>query len=429
LKPPEYDSAAVDDVRAQFPSLSVTDGGLARVYFDNPAGTQVPRHVIDRISSYLANSSANYGGHFRTSRATVDLIATTRARLAAFCNAGSADEIVIGPNMTSLTFAMSRHLEPLFRPGDEILLTRMDHDGNVSPWMLLAHRLGLEIRWLEFDTRTYRYSMDQLDHLITGRTRLAAINYASNITGTINDVATIAARVKAAGGMTYVDAVQFAPHGEIDVGTLGCDFLVCSAYKFYGPHVGVLWGRHDLLETLTPAKLRAASDRVPERFETGCANFEAIAGVLGALEYYEWLGRIHGACEAGTAEPTARAAISAGKAWMRAQEDALTARLIDGLAALPGVTVHGITAAADLSNRVSTVSVTVDGHQPDYLARALADRNVFVWSGHNYALEVIDHLGLKERGGVLRFGPVHYNTLAEVDRVIEIMTELLSSRV
>jgi cysteine desulfurase family protein (TIGR01976 family) len=428
LKPNAHDCAAIGDVRAQFPSLSVTDDGQPRVYFDNPAGTQVPRHVIDRIASYLATSSANYGGHFRTSRATVDLIATTRTKLAAFCNAGSSDEIVIGPNMTSLTFAMSRHLEPLFRQGDEILLTRMDHDGNVSPWMLLARRLGLEIRWLEFDTRSYRYSMHQLDDLITERTRLAAINYASNITGTINDVAAIAARVKAAGGMTYVDAVQFAPHGDIDVGTLGCDFLVCSAYKFYGPHVGVLWGRSDLLDTLSPAKLRAAPDRAPERFETGCANFESIAGVLGALEYYEWLGRAHGAKETRSVDLTARDAISAGKAWMRTQEDALAARLIEGLAALPGVTIHGLTAAADLSNRVSTVSVTVRGHKPDDLARALADHNVFVWSGHNYALEVIDHLGLADRGGVLRFGPVHYNTLAEVDRVIAIMGGLLSRR-
>lgn len=422
-------SNLLETVRGRFPALAVTDQSQPRIYFDNPAGTQVPDLVIDRVAGYYRETNANYGGRFRTSRSTVELARQAREGMAAFVNAASADEIVIGPNMTSLTYATSRALAPRFQPGDEILLTRMDHDANVTPWVQLAGRLGLEIRWLDFDTATYRYDLNRLDELVNERTRLAAFNYASNITGTINDVAAITARIKAASdAICYVDAVQYAPHGDVDVQALGCDFLVCSAYKFYGPHVGTLWGRLDLLESLQPDKLRAAPVNVPHRFETGCANSEGIAGLLGAIEYYRWLGESlddaggHG--RGGTRD--LRQSINAAKSWMCRHERMLAGRLIDGLAALPGVTVHGLTEAADLDHRVSTVSVTVAGKDPAGLAEALGERNVFTWSGHNYAVDVIDVLGCADRGGVLRFGPVHYNTADEVDFVLATMRELVT---
>jgi cysteine desulfurase family protein (TIGR01976 family) len=401
----------IDSVRGCFPSLGVRDDGEARIYLDNPAGSQTPQAVIDRIVGYLSATNANRGGRFVTSRQSDAVIDAARAAMAAFLGAASPMEVVFGPNMTALTFHVARTLAPRLGPGDEILLTRMDHDGNVTPWRILAERTGATIRWLGFDPETYRFDLADLGRLVGPRTRIAAVNYASNITGTINDVAAIARRVKAAGGLTYVDAVQFAPHGDIDVQTLGCDFLVCSAYKFYGPHAGVLWGRRDLLDELRPDKLLAAPDVGPGRYEVGAQNHEGIAGILGAVEYYAWLG-------GAGADPPTRAAIGAAKRVMRNHEDALTRRLIDGLKSIKGVRVHGLSGANEMAERVSTVSLTVAGHRPEALAQALGERNIFVWSGHNYALQVIDQLGLAGEGGVLRIGPVHYNTIEEIDRVL-----------
>ena len=416
-------SKSIDAVRAVFPSLAITDGGRPRVYFDNPAGTQVPQQVIDRYTSYFTHSNANSGGAFVTSRETVEIAKTARTKLAAFFNASDPDEVVIAQSMTALTFHMTRALEKHFRPGDELIVTRMDHDGNVTPWLKLAERLNLEIRWLPFDPATSRYDLTALDRLVTPRTKLAAVNYASNITGTINDVGAICRRVKAVGGLTYIDAVQYAPHGVIDVQALDCDFLVCSAYKFYGPHVGILWGRRELLERFTPPKLRVSPETLPSRYMLGTAPYEAIAGTLGALEYYEWLGET-------IATPDQRAAatntMNAGKLWMQAQEEALAKRLIDGLMKLKGVKIHGLTGASEMAERVSTVSLTIEGHDPEALATALAARNIFAWSGNNYALDLIGWLGLAERGGVLRLGPVHYNTSAEVDATVAALAEIIA---
>lgn len=421
------DASAIDEVRAQFPALALADEGVPRVYFDNPAGTQVPLQVLGRMREYMVHSMANNGGLFRTSAATAALVDLARAKMQHFLNAASAEEIVFGPNMTSLTFHLSRTLEPRLRAGDEILLTRMDHDGNVTPWTLLAERLGLVVRWLDFDPATSRYRLEQLDTLLGPRTRIAAFNYASNITGTVNDVAEIARRVRDVGGLSYVDAVQYAPHGDVDVQALGCDFLVCSAYKFYGPHVGVLWGRKQLLDALTPAKLKAAPDVTPKRFETGCANFEGLAALIGAVEYYEWLGARQGAAQGGGTRAATRGLIGAGKRWMREQEGRLAVRLLRGLEALPGVCVHGLAAGAGADERVSTVSFSVQGRHTQQLAACLAERNVFAWSGHNYALQVIDRLGLQERGGVLRLGPVHYNTIREVEYVLDCLEQILAA--
>lgn len=412
----------IERVRAAFPSLGVTEAGRPRIYFDNPAGTQVPQQVIDRTVDYYTRINANAGGMFVTSRESVAMIEQTRRKLAIFFNAADHDEIVIGQAMTALTFHMTRALESWFRPGDEIIVTRMDHDGNVTPWLRLAERLNLIVKWLPFDPDTARYDFAALDALVTPRTKLAAVNYASNITGTINDVAAIARRVKAVGGLTYVDAVQYAPHGVIDVQALGCDFLVCSAYKFYGPHLGILWGRRELLERFTPPKLRAAPDSVPHRYMMGAPQFESIAGLGGALDYYDWLG---GTVATDADRSGSGNLMNAAKLWMQRHEEVLASRLIVGLKTFKGAKIHGLTGANEMSGRVSTVSVTFEGQDPAALAIALADRNIFSWSGHNYALDVIDWLGLSERGGVLRLGPVHYNTEAEVDETLAALDELI----
>lgn len=413
---------AIERVRAVFPSLRVTDAGHRRIYFDNPAGTQVPQQVIDRTVGYYSRINANSGGAFVTSRESVAMIEDTRRKLADFFNAADRDEIVIGQAMTALTFHMTRALESWFRPGDEIIVTRMDHDGNVTPWLRLAERLNLNVKWLPFDRETARYDMAALEALLSPRTKLAAVNYASNITGTINDVAAVARRVREVGGLTYVDAVQYAPHGVIDVLALGCDFLVCSAYKFYGPHLGILWGRRELLERFTPPKLRAAPEALPHRYMMGAPQFESIAGLGGALEYYEWLG---GAVATDADRAASSNLMNAAKLWMQRHEEALASRLIAGLKTFKGTKIHGLTGANEMSGRVSTVSVTFAEHDPAALAVALAGRNIFSWSGHNYALDVIDWLGLSEKGGVLRFGPVHYNTEAEVDVTLAALDQLV----
>lgn len=412
---------AVAAVRAQFPALQVADNGRPRIYFDNPAGTQVPRQVIDRITDFFTGRNANIGGHFVTSYETQEIALAAQRKLAAFYNAADPDEIVVGQSMTTLTFHMTRAIEASLNPGDEIIVTRMDHDGNVTPWLRLAERRGLTVKYLPFNRETYRYELADLDALLSPRTRLMAVNYASNITGTINDVAEICRRARAAGALTYVDAVQYAPHGVIDVQALGCDAIVSSAYKFYGPHVGILWARRELLERFNPPKLRVSPDYLPSRYMLGTAQYELFAGLLGALDYYELIGTT---IATATQREAASCAINAGKLWMQAHEEALAQRLIDGLKSLKGVRILGITDA--MADRVSTVSFAVAGRDPADLAKALGKRNIFAWNGNNYALDLIDWLGLADAGGALRLGPVHYNTAAEVDTVVAAMDELLS---
>jgi cysteine desulfurase family protein (TIGR01976 family) len=421
IAPPRAAAWSLDEIRAQFPSLAMCDNGAPRIHLDNPAGTQAPRQVIDRIVGYLTRSNANKGGPFVTAQDSDAVLAQARAAMAAFLGARTASEIVFGPNMTSLTFQLSRALGQRLQPGDEILLSRMDHDGNVTPWVRLAERHGAIVRWLDFSPETFRYDLTRLDALIGPRTRIAAFTYASNVIGTINDVAAIVQRAREAGALTYVDAVQFAPHGAIDVQALGCDVLVCSAYKFYGPHVGVLWGRRDLLAELAPDRLEAAPPEAPYKFETGTQNHEGIAGVLGAAEYFAQLGG------AAPGAPVTAEAITRAKLFMQAQEAALARRLISGLRELRGVRILGLQGANEMLERVSTVSVAVEGRDPAALARGLAARNIFVWAGHNYALQAVARLGLSERGGVLRLGPVHYNTEAEIDATLAALEDLLGA--
>jgi cysteine desulfurase family protein (TIGR01976 family) len=418
-------SLDLDHIRPLFPALDVHDHGRRRTYLDNPAGTQVPRQVIDRMLHALVHCNANMGGNFTTTREATELSHLAHVAMADFYNASSDREIVFGPNSTSLTFVVTRAIAHLFEEGDEIIVTRMEHDANASPWRILAEERGLVIKRLDFDRSTYQLDLDQLDELITPRTRFAAINYASNVLGTINDVREICRRIRAAGGLTYIDAVQFAPHGPIDVQDIGCDFLVASAYKFYGPHQGVLWAREELLERLHPYKLRVASNDLPGRFETGTQSLEGQAGTLGAVEYLEWVGKTMGAEFQGTNANQRTDHVHAGLRAMAAYEETLSTRLINGFLHLDGVVVHGITDPAQFAKRVPTVSISKPGMQPAAMASALDEKGIFVWDGHSYAIDVIEWLGLADRGGVVRFGPTHYNTIEEIDFALAAVADFL----
>ena len=408
----------IEAVRRQFPALAFMDNGRPRVYLDNPAGTQVPVQVLDRMQNYLIRTNANQGGNFITSHDSDRILTGAHQAMADLLNAKSSSEIIFGANMTTLTYAVSRSLGRRFRGGGTLLLTRMDHDGNVAPWLQLAEDLGLSVRWLEFDLGSYEYQLDDLESLLApGDVCLAAVNYASNCLGTINDVKSISRLVKEAGGLVYVDAVQYVPHGITDVQDLGCDFLVCSPYKFFGPHQGVLWGRYELLDEMEAYKVRPASDIPPGKFESGTQAHESQAGTLGAVEYFEWIGtltnRVKDSLTPGNI--SRRENLTAAFKSLISYEQEICKQLIGGLQSIRQVKVHGITDPLKIDRRVPTVSFTVDGLSPQELARNFARENIFVWSGHNYALETVRKLGLKEDGGVLRVGPVHYNTAAEIE--------------
>ena len=398
-------------VRRQFPALGLKVDGQPVVYLDNPAGTQVPQRVIDRTADYWRTMNANQGGAFATSQRSDALIADARQAAAVFLNAASADEIVFGANMTTLTFALSRAIGRELRPGDEIVVTRLEHDANVSPWLALQER-GVTVRFVDIRVPECTLDMSDLERQLTPRTRLVAVTHASNAVGTIPDVAAVSRAAHAAGAWLWVDAVHYGPHGPIDVRAIDCDFLVCSSYKFYGPHQGILYGRRELLERLRPYKVRPASDEGPTRWETGTQNHECLAGLLGAFEYLADLGG---------SDRVVRPALEAAMDRIRAHERALAARLIDGLQQIAGIQLYGITAPAELDRRVPTVSLTWPPHPPEALARWLAAHQVFTWHGDHYATELISRLGLAEQGGTLRIGIAHYNTASEIDVVLELL--------
>ena len=416
---------SLDSVRAQFPSLSLKDGGKPRVYFDNPAGTQVPQKVIDRTLEALVNKNANLGGYFTTTVAADALVNEAHQVMADFYHAHSAREIVFGQNMTTLTMHMSRCLGKRFSPGDEIVLSRMDHDANVSPWLLLAEDRGLVVRWMEFDPETYEFPEDALSKVLSPRTKLVSMGFASNCTGTINDIKHFARQARAAGALFYVDAVQLAPHVGIDVRDLGCDFLVSSAYKFFGPHQGILWGREALLEETFSYKVRPAGNDLPHKFETGTLSHEGMAGTLGAVEYLASFGGKPGSSARTYAHMSERgAAVHRAFDVFTDWEHHLCNRLIAGLKDVKGLKIRGITSANAVHRRVPTVSFTLEGHTPQALAKAFAERNMFVWSGHNYAVEPVTVMGLMDKGGVLRVGLAHYNTEAEVDSFLAALDQI-----
>ena len=414
----------IKTIREQFPALALKDEGKARIYLDNPGGTQVPRQVLERMEHYLIHTNSNHGGPFRTSVESDKVLKDAHQGMADLLNAKSADEIVFGANMTSLTFAVSRSIGRLLKHGDVILLTRMDHDGNVGPWLHLAEDLGLEVKWLNFDLKTYEYDLEEAQSIFKDNNiKLAAINYASNCLGTINNVKALTEMAHLSDTLVFVDAVQYVPHGPTDVQDIGCDFLACSPYKFFGPHQGVLWGKAELLEKLEAYKVRPAENTAPGKFETGTQLHEGQAGTLGVLEYLEWLGETMGAEYLANFPEFSgrRKKLHAAMLAIQDYEQTLSSRLIEGLQNLAGVDVKGISAVKDLARRVPTVSFTVKNQNPEEIAVKLAAENLFVWDGHNYALEAVRLLGIEEAGGVVRIGPVHYNTLEEIDRTLEVL--------
>jgi cysteine desulfurase family protein (TIGR01976 family) len=414
--------------RAHFPSLSERMDGRPVVYLDNPGGTQVAGECTDAIVDYLRHSNANTHGAFLTSERTDALLAATRDGMAAMLNAADPREIIFGPNMTTLIFAISRAIGRTLRPGDEIVVTALDHDANVAPWMALQEERGAVVRMADVDTSTCTLDMDDLRAKITERTKIVAVGYASNAVGTINDVRTIIGWAHAVGALAFVDAVQYAPHGPIDVRALDCDFLACSAYKFFATHQGIVYGRLRLLDDLPAYKVRPASDEPPDKWETGTQNHEALAGVLGTLNYLATLGRDHvdrySATFAGMAG--ARLELHAAFAAIQEYERALVDALLTGLATIPGIHIYGLTQREDLARRVPTVALTIEGHTPRELAAALGKRGIFAWDGNYYALTLMERLGLEEHGGALRLGLAHYNTHEDVARTVATLREIVA---
>lgn len=410
----------LDAVRAQFPSLAMTDDGVRRIYLDNPAGTQVPALVVQRMSDCLIEANANLGGHFRTSKLAGSVVDGARAALADFLNAPTADEITFGQNMTTLTLHLSRSIGRYFNPGDEIILSRMEHDANIAPWLLMARDHDLKVRWLPFNTETFEFDEDALDQVLTDRTRLFCVGGASNVTGTINDIKTMCGKARDAGAWSFVDAVQLAPHLLPDMQDYGCDFFTCSAYKFFGPHQGVLWARSDVYATLEPYKVRPAPEELPWRFETGTQSHEGMAGTGAAVDYFAGVGA------AVTGNDDRRDNLQAAFSAMFDYEKELTRQLIVGLQDIAGIKVQGVSDLEALDRRVPTVSFSHEKQSPDSIARVLGEQNIFVWSGHNYGYEPVKALGLLESGGVVRIGAVHYNTATEIDETLTAIEAIVS---
>jgi cysteine desulfurase family protein (TIGR01976 family) len=403
-------------VRAQFPSLAQTVNGHPAVFFDGPGGTQVPERVIDAISDYLAANNANTGGAYQTSRNTEQIIAGARSAMADFLNC-AADEVVFGPNMTTLTYAISRALGRELSAGDEIVVTLLDHDANFSPWKALEEK-GVVIHAVGFRGEDCALNLDDLASKISPRTRVVAVGYASNAVGTINEIAEVTRLARQVGALSYIDAVHYAPHGLIDIRALDCDFLVCSAYKFFGPHLGVLYGKREHLERIQPYKLRPNSDKSPYRWEWGTLNHECIAGIRACIDYWENLGR-----HAHPDISSRRAAILAAHQAIHQHERMLTEKMIEGLLAIPRLKLYGITDPRRFRQRCSTFAIRVDGHTPLALATKLGDRGFFTWDGNYYALNLTEQLGVESTGGFLRIGLVHYNTMEEVERFLQALRE------
>ncbi len=413
-------------IRAQFPSLSVTDDGKRRLYLDNPAGTQVPKPVADAVSDAMLYRCANQKGQFRTSRMVDELIQDARLAMADFLNAPDTDEIIFGQSMTALAYHVSRSLGNLLEAGDEIIVTTMDHDANIHPWVTMAREHDIVVRWLPFNPETYEFDLDDLATLLNERTRLVALSGAANLTGSLHDVTAMCAMAREVGAWTFIDGVQSVPHVPTDVQQIGCDMLACSAYKFMGPHQGILWGRREVLEQLHAYQLRPAPQLIPGNFETGTPAFELMAGTTAAVDYYDWIGKTMAGDYAdrfGRFEGR-RQRVHAAMASLFDYEKQIASRLVNGLQSLPGVTVRGVTDPGRMDHRVPTVAFTHVSMRPDDIAMHLANENIFVWNGHNYAVELVKAVGLED-GGVVRVGPVHYNTLEEIDEFLAVLGELL----
>lgn len=414
---------ALSTLRAEFPALERYPNV---VFFDNPGGTQIARQAIERINQYLLQHNANRGGVFRSSRDSDFVLDDARRAAAEFFNACHPEEVIFGNNMTTLTFHISRSLARTWQPGECIAVTRLDHDANITPWVLAAEERGVKVMWVDFDPETGLLDLEDLQRVLAQHPRLLAVGYASNALGSINPIRKIVSWAHAAGSLVYVDAVQYAAHAPIDVQTLGCDFLVASSYKFFGPHAGILYGRRDLLDALFPYKVRPASPNLPGKFETGTQNHEGIAGILGALEYLAWVGETFGQeYQAHYPHLSGRALhLKTGMEAVRAYEFEVSRAVLSALQQIPGLRLYGPADARHLEQRVPTFAFTLHNWHPKQLAQALAEREIYVWSGNYYALAVTERLGLEQSGGMLRVGPVHYNTRHEIDLLHQTLLDL-----
>jgi cysteine desulfurase family protein (TIGR01976 family) len=404
-------------VRAQFPSLQLQVNGHAAAFLDGPAGTQVPKQVMDAVQNYYLHSNANTCGAFATSRANDAILASARAAMADFFHCDK-DEVIFGQNMTTITFALARAIGRVLEPGDEIVVTTLDHDANVAPWRALEE-MGMVIRQVDIHESDCTLDLEDLKKKINKNTRLVAVGYASNAVGTINPVAEITKLAHAAGALMFIDAVHYAPHGPIDVRALDCDFLVCSPYKFFGPHMGTLYGKREHLLRFKPYKVRPAPDSLPDRWETGTQVQELIAGMGAAVDYLAELGR---RCD--PAGKDRRAALLAAYRATRQHEMALLSRLVEGLLAIPGLRFFGISDPKRFDDRCSTVSLRLASHTPTDVAKFLGERGIYTWDGNYYALNLTERLGVEANGGLLRIGLVHYNTSEEVDRLLAGLREI-----
>lgn len=384
----------IESIRARFPALA-RDGGRA-AYLDGPGGTQVPQSVIDAMGSTLQRGVSNLGGGFGPSDDAVHITDSSRRAVARFFGA-APDEIVFGQNMTSLTFALSRAIGRDWRERDVVVVTALDHDANYTPWVMAARDAGAEVRVAGLDSDTGTLSPDSIAEVLDERVQLVAVCLASNALGTVVDVGSISTAAHEVGALVYVDAVHAAPHIPIDVGELGADFLVASAYKFFGPHTGMLYGRKEHLASLDAYKVRPAPSDPPEKWETGTQSFESLAGVTAAIEYIE----------------------SIGNDAIAAHEQALGRRFLEGIDGMAHVRLYGAPSMG--RGRVSTFAIAVEGHHPGAVAGTLAEQDIYVWAGHYYALNVMDRLGVAETGGLVRIGFVHYNTTEEVDRTLSVL--------
>jgi cysteine desulfurase family protein (TIGR01976 family) len=404
----------IDWVRSQFPSLELSVEGRPAIFLDAPGGTQVPTAVTRAVRDYYRKNNSNVGGRFVTSKNTTEIIHKTRSALADFFHANWPEEIVFGQNMTSLTFALSRALAKSWNPGSEIIVTSLDHDANISPWKLAAADRGCTARTWEMHTEDCTLRIEDLRPLISEKTSLIAVTLASNAVGSHVDVSRVVELVSGAGIKVFVDAVHFAPHSRIDVQALGCDFLACSAYKFFGPHIGVLWGKYQWLDELEAYKVRPSSATPPEKWETGTQSFESIAGTSGALDYLQETGyKANGSC-----------GIAGAMQAIQEYESELSIRFLQGLRELKRVALFGLSNPDDVQHRTPTFAIRVEGLHPDEAAEKLAGRGIFVWSGNFYAADLIDRLGLTDSGGVLRLGFTHYHTIDEVDRTLNALATL-----
>ncbi|MBE0669078.1 MAG: cysteine desulfurase-like protein [Anaerolineales bacterium] len=416
-------SLNLDLIRQQFPSLNRPD-----IFFDNPGGTQIARPSLDRINRYLIESNANHEGAFATSIASDAVLDEAHRAMADFYNAASPEEIVFGNNMTTITLHISRSISREWKEGDEIVVTRLDHDANVTPWVLAAQDRGVKVNWVDFDVEEGTLNLDDLQKALERKPKLLAVGYASNSLGTINPIKKIIDMAHAAGSLVYIDAVQYAPHGPIDVQKLDCDFLISSSYKFFGTHAGILYGKRDLLEKLFAYKVRPATNKLPGKFETGTQNHEGIAGVLGAIEYFEWVGKEFGGefteGLAGESYLGRRLELKKALTAIHAYEYELARSLLSTLASVPGLRLYGLADVRRLDERVATFSFRIKDLHPRAVAEKLAQEGIYVWDGHYYAINVSERLGVEEHGGMVRVGAAHYNTLDEIARFGEVLKKI-----